>query len=244
MINIGARPLVSVIVPFYNCPYIQSAIESVLNQTYSNVEIIVVNDGSTKHSELLQPFRDKIIYIEKENGGTATALNVGLKSANGDLIAWLSSDDRFVTDKLEKQVHFMKQTKADLIYTNYDYINEYNEITATKLGIPLFNKKDLLRYMIRNNPINGCTILAKRQALINVGLFDETLRYANDYDMWIKLAINYEVKFLDECLVRYRIHENMGSKKHSKEVMAEFIHVKNRYRLPLLNRIIQEKKDQ
>lgn len=76
-------PKVSVVVPFYNCPYVDRAVHSVLNQSYPNVEIIVVNDGSTQHVEKLAPYLDRILYVEKANGGTATALNVGIRRATG-----------------------------------------------------------------------------------------------------------------------------------------------------------------
>lgn len=75
---------VSIIVPFYNCPYINQALDSLVNQTYSNIEIIVVNDGSTQFSEGIIPYLDKIKYIQKENGGTTSALNTGIKHATGD----------------------------------------------------------------------------------------------------------------------------------------------------------------
>ncbi|WP_328097470.1 glycosyltransferase family A protein [Peribacillus frigoritolerans] len=78
----------SIIVSFFNCPYIDEALESLMNQTYKNIEIIVVNDGSTIYSDKIIPYLDKIIYIEKGNGGTACALNMGIRNATGDYLCW------------------------------------------------------------------------------------------------------------------------------------------------------------
>lgn len=83
------EPKVSIVIPFYNCAYIEQAVHSAIHQTYPHIEVIVVDDGSTEHVERLQPFMDSIRYIRKENGGTATALNEGIKHATGDYFVWL-----------------------------------------------------------------------------------------------------------------------------------------------------------
>lgn len=100
---------VSIIIPFYNCQYVEKAIESALNQTYQNIEVIVVDDGSTKYIERITPYLDSIHYIQKKNGGTASALNTGIRYATGEYFAWLSSDDLFKPDKISKQLKFMKR---------------------------------------------------------------------------------------------------------------------------------------
>ncbi|GJM76095.1 hypothetical protein HMSSN036_83110 [Paenibacillus macerans] len=92
-------PTVSVIIPFYNCPYVEQAVQSALNQTYRPLEVIVVDDGSTSHAERLAPYRPHIHYLGKANGGTASALNHGIRHASGEYIAWLSSDDVFIRTK-------------------------------------------------------------------------------------------------------------------------------------------------
>ena len=116
------RPKVTVVIPFYNCRYIAHALESVLQQTYRPIEIIVVDDGSNEHVELLQPYKTHIRYIRKSNGGTATALNAGIQAASGDYIAWLSSDDVFYKDKVAKQLDFMLANQAVFSFTDYDVL--------------------------------------------------------------------------------------------------------------------------
>lgn len=106
---------VSIVVPFFNCSYIDHALDSLTKQTYTNIEIIVVNDGSTKHTDKILPYLDKIIYIIKENGGTASALNVGIQQATGDYICWLSSDDIYDHHKIAIQLESMKTHNAFLV---------------------------------------------------------------------------------------------------------------------------------
>jgi glycosyltransferase involved in cell wall biosynthesis len=112
------RPKVSVVIPFYNCPYIEHALQSVLSQSWEPYEIIVVDDGSTVHSDLIRPYFPRIHYLGKSNGGTASALNHGILHATGDYVAWLSSDDLFYRDKINNQVLFMEQNHLLISYTN------------------------------------------------------------------------------------------------------------------------------
>ncbi|MGA5688825.1 glycosyltransferase family A protein [Cytobacillus pseudoceanisediminis] len=99
--ELNEYPLVSIIIPFYNCKYVQRAIYSALKQTYRNIEVIVVNDGSTAHLPMIKPLKDNIIYIRKKNGGIASALNEGIRNSTGEYIVWLSSDDLFINTKVE-----------------------------------------------------------------------------------------------------------------------------------------------
>jgi glycosyltransferase involved in cell wall biosynthesis len=101
------EPRVSIVVPFFNCAYVGQAIESALSQTHPNVEVIVVNDGSCRHTEQLTPYRDRIRIIDKANGGTATALNAGLRAASGAYWTWLSSDDLYHPEKVARQLAFI-----------------------------------------------------------------------------------------------------------------------------------------
>ncbi|MDP4550833.1 glycosyltransferase [Alkalihalobacillus macyae] len=223
-------PKVSVIIPFYNCSYVDQAISSVLKQTYQNVEVIVVDDGSTSHQMLVTPFLKKIHYIYKKNGGTATALNRGLSVATGDLIAWLSSDDVFHLEKLEKQVEYMKRTNADLVYTNFSLIDEKSEVIGTDVGVILDTKLAFLKYLQKSCPINGSTVLVKKEVFTKVGPFNPALKYTQDYDMWLRVASVAKVVGLKETLLNYRKHAEMGSHRHHQEQMKEIEIVKNRYK--------------
>lgn len=117
------KKLVSVIMPFYSGrEWLKEAVDSVLNQTYKNIELIVVNDGSTEDiSDFLTEYGSRIRYFQKENGGAATARNLGIKEANGDYIAFMDSDDYWMPDKTEKQVAFMESRQIEWSHTGFFY---------------------------------------------------------------------------------------------------------------------------
>lgn len=221
---------VSIIIPFYNCAYVHHAINSALRQNYENFEVIVVDDGSTMHQDLIAPFMNKIRYFYKANGGTATALNKGIKESTGDLIAWLSSDDVFLRHKTRKQVAFMNATGADLVYSNFNLINERSRVTRRNAGLYLQRRLDFLKLLTKSCPINGNTVLVKKDLFSIVGPFDATLKYTQDYDMWIRMAGKAQIKMLNEALINYRHHDNMGSKIYVEEQWREIRLIQEKYK--------------
>ncbi|WP_261132645.1 glycosyltransferase [Bacillus sp. Marseille-Q3570] len=225
-----SHPLISVVIPFYNCAFVDQAIQSVLRQTYRKFEIIVVDDGSSEHKTLLNPFLNQISYISKENGGTATALNTGMQAAKGELVAWLSSDDIFLPEKLYKQVSFMRTTGADMVYTNFNLIDETSQIYKKDVGLILDQRIDFLKQLQKSCPVNGSTVLLRRELFTSVGWFDETLKYTQDYDMWIRMAAKFKMNVLNESLLNYRIHDKMGSKKYVKEQWKEIRMIQQKYK--------------
>ncbi|MES1039926.1 MULTISPECIES: glycosyltransferase family 2 protein [Peribacillus] len=235
---------VSIIVPFYNCPYIDKALESLFNQTYKNMEIIVVNDGSTLYSEKIDPFLDKIIYIKKENGGTASALNTGIKNATGDYICWLSSDDIFNPEKTEIQLKAMEREDARFSYTSYYCIDDNGEIITPIIGIYPPNQLELIKAMIRGNIINGCSVMIHRKVFELIGLFDESLLYTHDYDLWLRILQNFKFHFVPQPLLLYRIHAEMGSKKYEGRIKMENRLVVNRHHAKMKKLLVDELRKQ
>jgi glycosyltransferase involved in cell wall biosynthesis len=223
-------PLVSVVIPFYNCPYIDQAIDSVLNQTYPNIEIILVNDGSTQFLDKLEPYMEKIRYIEKENGGTATALNAGIKSSFGEYFAWLSADDIFKHDKISKQINLLLSNNGYFCNTSYAHINTENQITSILQGFNFPEKINLVNTLIKGCIINGSTVMTKMNVFTSIGNFDETLRYTHDYDLWLRMLPNYEFYYIHEDLLLYRIHDEMGTKQHVKQIENEIKLVQEKHR--------------
>lgn len=223
---------ISIIIPFYNCQFIQEAIESALNQTYPNKEIIVVNDGSTKYVNRLKKYIDQIIYIEKNNGGTASALNRGILHATGDYISWLSSDDVYQTEKTMKQLKFMKEHAAFISYSSFIKV-DLNTKPITGFIDGRFYFKDWTTFkqnLKKTSFINGSTIMIKKDIFKTVGMFNESIKYAHDYDLWLRISKKYPFHYIDEPLLFYRIHSEMGTIKHRKLLLKEFSKVKRKYR--------------
>jgi teichuronic acid biosynthesis glycosyltransferase TuaG len=232
-------PKVSVIIPFYNCSYINQAIQSVLNQTYKNIEIIVVDDGSTLFTEKLDPYCKEIKYIRKENGGTATALNLGIRTATGEYFAWLSSDDWFLPEKISKQMNFMLNNKVEASFTNYDYIDKDNNILLPFIGKRFSSVKEIYLEFLNVNPVNGCTVIMKKEIFDHIGYFNSDLRFTHDYDMWFRLLLNgYQMHYLDESLTRFRSHKKSSTQKFQPQIKKEINAVKS-YHHPRLREYIK-----
>lgn len=228
------NPKVSVVIPFYNCPYIEQALQSALSQTWRPYEIILVDDGSTIHKERITPYLPYIHYLGKSNGGTASALNHGLFHATGDYVVWLSSDDMFYPDKIRNQVAFMEQNRLLISYTNFNYINEHTHLVKMNASAVFPNELDFLRCFLQGNPVNGCTIMIKRELFGAIGYFNEALPFTHDYDLWFRAILNgYPPILLNQSLTAYRTHEGMGTRKHFDAIMAEVAETIRRYDAPL-----------
>lgn len=205
-------PEVTVVIPVYNgVDYLAEAIESVLAQTYRNFEILVVDDGSKDDTwavvEAYMAAHPGVVRgIRKANGGIATALNTGILQARGKYFAWLSHDDRFMPTKLEKQVALLKQHPEMVgVYTDYTYIDGSGACIGRVLSA-WYPQPEMLRHLLQCVFINGSTLLIQRQCLIEAGLFDETLRYAQDAMMWVHLCMRYSLAHIPEPLTEYRLH--------------------------------------
>lgn len=206
---------VSVVIPFYNCPYIDLAVESVLAQSYLDIELIVVDDGSTRHAEKLAPFRDRIVYIRKTNGGTASALNLGIKAASGAYFAWLSADDMFHPDKIERQMMSLRQTGTFFNHTAFYYINERGERMSEVVRVQWSGRSQMIATMMQGCPVNGSSVLLDMDIFHKVGLFNEELLYTQDYDLWLRILPHYDWSYIEEPLLNYRVHQEMGSVIHN-----------------------------
>lgn len=214
------NPKISIVMPVYNgANYLKESIDSALSQTYKNIEVIVVNDGSSDNGEtekIALSYGDKIRYIPKENGGSSSALNVGIKNMTGDYFAWLSHDDIYTPDHVEKIVKRIDEKNKDnrIIICGISLIDGYgNPIPYPKKQLSGEYSAAEMMGEIRNGAnINGCCILIPKNIIDNVGFFDETLIYVNDTDYWQRLMLNgYVFTCFDEPLSKIRIHQNQVS---------------------------------
>ncbi|MGF3102645.1 glycosyltransferase family 2 protein [Rossellomorea sp. DUT-2] len=219
---------VSIIIPFYNCAYIDQAIQSALRQTYKDIEVIVVDDGSTQYVEKIQPFKNRIKYIRKSNGGTASALNEGLRQATGKYFAWLSSDDMFLESKIARQLAYMNSIGSKVSYTAFKTIDINNKV-VNEIHSRRMNRDAFQRVLLKACPVNGCTVMAEIDLIKQAGWFDERLKYTQDYEMWCRLSLYTKMHYLDEVLVLYRVHARMGSAKHGAGMVKESQHIQRKY---------------
>lgn len=217
MVN-NFNPKVSIIIPVYNgSNYLREAIDSALAQTYNNIEIIVVNDGSIDDGateEIAKSYGDKIRYFRKENGGTSTALNVGIKNMKGSYFSWLSHDDQYYPKKVERQIEELGKlkNKNTIMMTDLDGINEkYKKIYRTNYikhieQYPLREKSYI--HPIVYNQTHGCTLLIPKVCFDDLGLFNEKERVAQDFEFFYKAFLKYPHKLIPEILVTARDSSN------------------------------------
>lgn len=215
-------PKVSVIIPTYNrANLLPRAIKSVLNQTYKDFELIIVDDGSTDNTKkVVEEFQKKdprIKYIwQKNSGGEARPRNMGIRHSKGEYIAFLDSDDEWLPEKLEKQVKLLNgDKKTGLVYTNAKILrnSKYSEKTIFELINPKRGiiYKDLFLNRDRHF-IPTLTVIVRKNIFEKVGYFDEKLKFAPDYDLWLRIAKHTYVDYIDEVLAIYYIHDSNISK--------------------------------
>ena len=215
---------VTILIPVYNgSNYLKEAIDSALAQTYKNTEVIVVNDGSNddgKTKAIAESYGTKIKYYEKENGGVSTALNLGIEKMTGDYLCWLSHDDKYYPNKVERQIKELeKYDDKTILYSNFALIDENGE----KYDEVYYDHKMLTKkpdYAVLRGAIGGITLLIPRQALKDCGKFKEELRCTQDYDMWFRMLDKYTFRHMEEVLTMTRIHRNQDTNT-SPRVLTE-----------------------
>lgn len=205
---------VSVIIPVYNGEkYLVQCIESIINQTYTNYEIIVVDDGSTDNSkQILSPYFDQIKYIYQKNQGVAAARNKGLEIATGDYIAFLDQDDYFLPNKLENQVEKLaKKANLGMVIGGWQIVNQEGQgKTAVQpwLKLPNLDTEELIIY----KPVFLGAMLFRRNWLEKVGKFNTKLTQTPDVELVLRLAVqNCRANWERQVVVCYRQHDKNAS---------------------------------
>lgn len=218
--KVNREPKVSVIIPTYNrTSFLKDAINSVLNQTYRDFELIVVDDGSTDDTQdLVSYYGQKIRYIYQNNQGRSTARNHGIEVAQGEYLAFLDSDDVWLPDKLSRQIPILDAASANTVL-----VHGYKQLVDEKLQ-PIRGWEKKLRYSYRlaekgqetyenylqKAYIFTSTVLIRRDAVLSIGAYDVNLQALEDLDFYLRLLIKgYTFIFISEPpLIQYRIHRN------------------------------------
>lgn len=218
--------MISIILPSYNrTKTINRCIDSLLNQTISDIEIIVVDDASTDNTfEIIKMYNDdRIKYIRLEkNGGSCKARNIGIDYAQGDYIAFQDSDDEWFTYKLEKQCIAMKKHAADIVYCAYQMIDDREDtIQVLPHSMPpeIDTIDNTFHRMLLESTCSTQTILCTAECAKNIR-FDESLPRLQDWDWAIRATEKYKTVFLREPLVKVYIQNDSITRFHSKYVVA------------------------
>ncbi|WP_193198348.1 glycosyltransferase [Nostoc sp. MG11] len=207
-------PNISVIIPAYNSEKtIQRTIESVLNQTFADFELIIINDGSQDSTlGIISQFKDSRIKVFAfNNSGGNVSRNRGLNYAVGEFISFLDADDIWTADKLELQLKALQEnSQAAVAYSWTDYINENDEFVVSGTHINM-NGNVYENLLLTNFLENGSNPLIRREALIELGGFDKSLSAAQDWDMWLRLAYKFDFVCIPSIQILYRISANSVS---------------------------------
>ena len=223
-------PLVSVAIPVYNDANCMSdAIDSVLAQTYPNIEVLVVNDGSgdggaTEKTAL--SYGDRIRYFSKVNGGVASALNRALEEAKGDYFCWLSHDDVYLPQKVAKEMEkllLLPNTNA-VVFCRHSIMNANGMHLCNAPEPPVFSPGQAAYQLILRQWLHCCTILAPKSFYLEIGAFREDLPTTQDYDLLVKIGLRYPFVELPEVLLKARSHSEQGclTLRHLEEVERFF----------------------
>lgn len=220
------EPMVSIVIPVYNgSNYLKEAIDSALAQTYTNIEIIVVNDGSMDDGateKIALSYGSAIRYIAKPNGGVSSALNEGIRQMKGAYFSWLSHDDAYHPGKVMEQVRVLSklEDKKTVIKCSTEFMDDNSQ--------PIFRKSsrsssdfdriiqwdEALVKLFSESGYNGCSLLIHRDIFDVCGLFDENLRFNQDGFMWTKIFLNrFSVYFIPYIGVKSRIHSGQLTRR-------------------------------
>lgn len=238
---------VSIILPTFNGEkYIEESINSILHQTYKNWELIIVNDASNDNTQDIinkfaeQSFKITVIQNDK-NLRLPASLNIGFKKATGEYFTWTSDDNIYKENAIEKMVKYLDENQEiDLVSFNTDIINEKGE-TERQLN-EIYENRNTLQ-LTQGCNIGACFMYRKEIAQV-VGLYDETMFYAEDYDFWCRIALKGKIAYSDENLYKYRIHPNSLSSTKVPQICEKIREIRHLYTQAIMTKLKLSKKEQ
>jgi len=223
--------LVSVVIPTYNrADLLPEAIESALKQTYRNIEVLVVDDGSNDDTpEVCGRYGSRIRYVRKENGGIGSALNRGIAEMRGEWFKWLSSDDYLQPEAVELLLRKAWEENAKIVYGSYRIVDRDRRV----VGFHPERNWDYLSFaaqLVRQHVGNGSSVLIHKSVFEKVGLFDEHLKAGEDYDLWLRACLLHKFRFkcVTAFILNYRAHEKQLTAQVKEQALANRTYIRNR----------------
>ncbi len=237
------RPLISIIIPTFNHGrLVAGAVESALSQTYPRKEVIVVDDGSRDNTrDALEPLRDRIRYVYQENRGLSAARNTGIREAKGEYVAILDADDIWLNVKLEEQMKIFAEDKsAGLVSCGSFEMDDTGRVFGENVPRDPGDQNRLRENLLVKNIVSGgSNALIKKECFDAVGLFDEGLKSAEDWDMWLRIARRYSVRFVQRPLVKVRTGQNtMSGIRNASKMLENELKVLDKYYAGNIDEII------
>jgi len=213
------EPLVTVLMPVYNGrKYLKEAIESILNQTYKNIDFLIIDDGSTDDSvKVVMSYNDSRIKLVKneQNIGLTAILNKGVELSNGQYIARMDADDISASDRLEKQVNYLEQHPDVCMVDSIMELMDAQGNSLNKYNSDVISEKDIRNSLPKNNYLGHSSIMI-RAGIMRKYKYRTT--EAEDYDLWLQLANdNYIIHKIDEPLLLYRLHGSSYTDNHGRK---------------------------
>jgi glycosyltransferase involved in cell wall biosynthesis len=213
----SSSPMVSVVIAAYSAArWIAETLDSVLAQTFQDFEVIVVDDGSTDETpEVVAGYGSRVRYLRQENGGQPSARNFGIRAVRGSYVAFLDADDLWLPEKLQLQMDLLSR-HPNLAWVYSDAIvfdEESGQEVFRASDVTKLYAGDILRPLLLSNFIASPTPVIRRDVFDTVGYFDESpdLQFAEDWNMWLRIAAKYQVRFVERPLAKYRRHATSES---------------------------------
>jgi glycosyltransferase involved in cell wall biosynthesis len=216
-----SSPKVSIVLPTYNgAKYIRQSIDSCLNQTYQNIELVIVDDGSTDETSVIVRFYkdERIQYLRHEkNKGLPHALNTGFAHTTGEYLTWTSDDNLYTEDAIEKMCFFLKNKNSSFVYCDFYQFHNYDLSHKAIVALP-----DVIA-LENGNMIGPCFLYSKKVMKI-IGDFDPDAELAEDYDYWIRVSKSFSMLHLNEALYFLRVHnESLSSSRYYEVRIVDFL---------------------
>ena len=209
-------PGVSVVIPAFNAqPYIAEAIESVLTQTYSDLEIIVIDDGSTDGTlDEIRRFGSDVRLLTQQRGGPSAARNAGVAAAASDWIAFLDADDAWLPDKLRRQFDEAGRNNSSVVTTDRFNVGARGPLPERQSDVQPLHEGDVFEQLLYGNFITTSAVLLRKDVFLRAGGFpmDASIPVAEDWDLWLRIAHDERIAVVRAPLVRYRLHSSGTSR--------------------------------